>query len=137
MKVSLQFVEPLDYKFLYELLKEKEADINISHKGMPSWEEHCEFLRSEPYKCHFIIYIDDKRIGQVYLSDKNEIGIFIKKDCKNRGYGSAVLKILLKTMKGEDVFLNVSPNNIAGQNFAKRHGFKLIQYTYRYDSGIF
>ena len=37
-------------RFLYELLAERDPIANISHKKMPSWQEHWKFIASEPYK---------------------------------------------------------------------------------------
>ena len=64
-----------DYEFLYELLSERKQITFISHKKMPTYEEHVKFIESEPYSKWYIIQIDDKKIGSIYLTKENEIGI--------------------------------------------------------------
>lgn len=128
--MKLTPVSKRHYKFLYELLKEKEQYQNISHKEMPTWEEHVEFNDLRPYKLDMII-LDGEPIGRVYLTKANEIGIHIKKGHRGAGVGGEVVDKFLKMCEG-DVFANISPKNKGSQKFFKRKGFKLIQYTYKW-----
>ena len=55
----LAFVEvskkPEQIKSLYELLARRTH--NISHKEMPTFEQHCDFVKSDPYRVWFLIYL--------------------------------------------------------------------------------
>ena len=68
-----------DAKFLFDLLKQREGIVNISHKSLPTWEEHVEFIKNNTYQSWDIIWVDNVRIGDIYLSDRDEIGIFLDK----------------------------------------------------------
>ena len=72
-------VSKSDHVFLYELLLEREPIMNINHKKMPSFTEHVNFILSKPYAKWYTIVINDTKIGTVYLTHRDEIGIFIKK----------------------------------------------------------
>ena len=42
--ISLRTVRDSDGEFLFELLKERDPRANISHKKMPSYDEHIKFI---------------------------------------------------------------------------------------------
>ena len=77
--IDLQIVSEKDFKFLFELLKERESSTNISHRKMTSYKEHVNFVSSKPYSKWYVIYYGKNKVGSIYLSKQNEIGIFIKK----------------------------------------------------------
>ena len=128
----LEQVDEKDYKFLYELLKERDPIVNISHQQMPSWDEHVKFNKSRPYKYDFIIKEEKRKIGRVYITSRNEIGIFVKKALRSKGYGAAILGMILDRLKDKAVYANIAPHNKKSQKFFEKFGFKLIQYTYCY-----
>ena len=94
--LELKSVTKTDVRFLYNQLKERDPKINISHKRMPSYSEHTRFVLSKPYSKWYIIYYKNRKVGNVYLSKMNEIGIFILKTIKVKGLGSLVLEQVLK-----------------------------------------
>jgi hypothetical protein len=128
--LEFKIVTKADIRFLYNQLKERDSKINISHKKMPSYSEHTKFVLSKPYSKWYIIYYKNKKIGNVYLSKMNEIGIFILKTIKVKGLGSLVLKQVLKKNPKTRYLANVNPKNIKSAKFFKKNGFKLIQHTY-------
>jgi hypothetical protein len=75
-KIDFQIIKNTDYEFLYDLLLQRNPDANISHKKMPTYEEHVNFVKSSPYSKWYIIEVDGKRAGTIYLTKQNEIGIF-------------------------------------------------------------
>ena len=85
MKIQFRQVEIEDAEFLLELLTEREGHVNISHKSTPSWEEHVNFIKSKPYDHWDIIFYDNEKIGNIYLTDREEIGIFILKKFQSKG----------------------------------------------------
>ena len=78
--IKLKQVTKNDMLFLYEHLKNKDPSTNISHKKMPSYDEHVEFVMSKPYTNWYIIECDKKNVGTIYLSKQDEIGISINND---------------------------------------------------------
>lgn len=61
-----------DAEALYDLLKKREH--SISHQHMPSFEDHCQFVKSHPYRNWFSVKADHI-IGSFYTQDDNSIGI--------------------------------------------------------------
>jgi len=114
-----------DYKFLYELLQQRDKKCCISHKGIPSVLEHIKFWESAPYKEAYIIDCENKPIGAVYISKLKEVGIHLIK-----GHNGGIKKAILTGMMDKIKYANVSPNDRASQKLFKSLGFKLIQYTY-------
>ena len=60
-KIDFLLIKESDYQFLYDLLLQRNSDANISHKKMPTYEEHVKFVRSQPYSKWYIIEIDGER----------------------------------------------------------------------------
>ena len=128
--INLRSINKSDIRFLYNQLKERDPKINISHKKMPTYVEHSKFVLSKPYSKWYIIFLRNKKIGNVYLTKTNEIGIFILKSIKIKGVGKIVLEEIIKMNPRSRYLANVSPKNDKSSNFFKKNGFKLIQYTY-------
>ena len=128
--LELKSVTKTDVRFLYNQLKERDSKINISHKRMPSYSEHTKFVLSKPYSKWYIIYYKNRKVGNVYLSKMNEIGIFILNTIKVKGLGSLVLEQVLKKNPKRRYLANVNPKNVKSAEFFKKNGFKLIQHTY-------
>ena len=128
--IKLKLVNKSDIRFLYNQLKERDPMINISHKKMPTYAEHSQFVLSKPYSKWYIIIYKNKKIGNTYLTKTNEIGIFILKSTKINGIGRIVLEEIMKMNPRSRYLANVNPKNDKFSNFFKKNGFKLIQYTY-------
>lgn len=128
-----------DYEFLYELLEEREETTNISHRKMPSWEEHIEFVNSNPYRVWHIIICGNNKAGSFYITNDNEIGIFIKKAYQKQGIAKKVLKeyigewahLEMNNPLEVNVLANINPQNEASIKLFEGLGFKHIQNTYR------
>ena len=133
MSVRLRNVNQSDLRFLYNLLKERNPDMNISHKKMPTYSEHIKFVRSKPYTKWNIIEYSKQKIGSIYLSKNDEIGIFLKKQFQGKNVGQESLELFIKMNPRKRYLANVSPKNIVSQKFFKKNGFKLIQYTYEFE----
>lgn len=132
MVVTLRKVNTQDLEFLYQLLQERDPRANISHRKMPSFKEHCDFVDSRPYSAWYIIMAENESVGSVYLSKQDEIGIFLKKENKGKGYGSAALQILMMENPRNRYLANVSPKNNESINFFSKNNFDLIQYTFEF-----
>ena len=128
--ISLRIVKDSDSKFLFELLKERDPHANISHKKMPSYNEHLKFIKSKPYTKWYVILKSKCRIGSIYLSKNDEIGIFLSKKYQGKNIGNDALKELIRKNPRERYLANVNPKNKKSSIFFKNNNFKLIQHTY-------
>ena len=134
--IKLRLVSRLDYRFLYNLLKERDPLANISHKKMPSYHEHVLFVSSKPYSKWYVILYGANKVGSIYITTQNEIGIFIKKSFQDKQIGSVVLKKLIQKNPKKRYLANVSPKNKNSINFFKKNKFRLIQYTFELNNKI-
>ena len=119
-----------DAKFLFDLLKQREGIVNISHKSLPTWEEHVEFIKNNTYQSWDIIWVDNVRIGDIYLTDRDEIGIFLDKEFQSNGYGSIAINEFMKKNGKKRYLANINPTNYKSIQFFGKHGFIHIQNTY-------
>ena len=118
--IEIKPVKQSDIRFLYNQLKERDSKINISHRVMPSYAEHSRFVLSKPYSRWYIIFHNNKKIGNVYLTRLNEIGIFVLKSIKIKGIGNIVLKEVMKKNPRPRYLANVSPRNSKSSEFFKK-----------------
>jgi hypothetical protein len=128
--VKLQSVTKADCLFLYDLLAERDDKVNISHRKMPTYDQHVKFVMSKPYSKWYIIQYNNQKVGSIYLSKQNEIGVFIKGELQGKRIGTEALKLLMKYNPQTRYLANVNPKNKKSIEFFKNHGFKLIQHTY-------
>ena len=98
---------------------------------MPTYAEHVRFVKSKPYSKWYVIIVGTRKVGTIYLTRQNEIGIFLKKGLQHQGVGTCALGILMGRNPGLRYLANVSPKNKESMNFFQKNGFKLIQYTYQ------
>ena len=128
--IRLKLVSKSDYRFLYNLLMERDARANISHKKMPTYNEHVLFVSAKPYSKWYVILYGVNKAGSIYLTSQNEIGIFIKKSFQNKQIGDIALRKLIQKNPKKRYLANANPKNKKSICFFKNHGFKLIQYTF-------
>ena len=128
--MELKPVTADDAEFLFDLLKQREGTVNISHKSLPDWEEHIQYVKKHDYQSWDIIWVENTRIGNIYLTKNNEIGIFIDKKLQFHGYGSKALEEFMKKNGKKRYLANVNPTNYKSIQFFAKHGFIHIQNTY-------
>lgn len=115
---------------LYDLLKERTPEQSISHKEMPTMQEHQSFVYSHPYFIWNIIKDEqDRVVGSIYLTNQREIGIFIFNEHQGRGYAEESIRLLMSMCPGK-FLANVNPDNEASHNLFDKLGGKMIQVTY-------
>ena len=129
-KITLKLVTDSDLEFLFQLLKNRDSRANISHKKMPTYQQHVKFVKSKPYSKWYIIIQSKEKVGSIYLSKTNEIGIFILKIFQKQNVGKSALNELFKKNPRKRYLANVNPKNRKSIQFFKNNGFKLIQYTF-------
>ena len=130
LPIKLKPVSKSDYRFLYDLLMERNPRANISHKKMPVYNKHVSFVSAKPYSKWYVIFYGVNKAGSIYLTSQNEIGIFIKKSFQNKQIGNIALRKLIQKNPKKRYLANVNPKNKKSIRFFKNSGFKLIQYTF-------
>ncbi len=131
--------EPKAAGLLWTLLEERAPWQSISHKKMPTWEEHVAFILSRPYQhwylCEAIIdqydeaaYVTDY-VGAVYLTKQREIGVSILRAYRGRGFGVSAVKTLMAKHPGS-FLANVNPANEVSAALFQAIGFRHVQNTY-------
>ena len=128
-KLCIKLITKSDFRFLYDLLSYRKPTENISHKKMPTYRLHEKFIKSKPYSKWYIIVFNNQKIGSVYLSKMNEIGIHLK-DKKYEGQFGEIISIIKKKNPRLRYLVNINPNNNALRKTIKKNNFKLIQHTY-------
>ncbi len=113
--------------YLYALLLERDPEANISHKAMPTVDDHLAFVRSNPYADWCLIW-EQHIVGATYLTHADEVGIFIFKHSQGRGLGSAAVRMMMSRHPGR-VLANVAPTNERSRRMFEKLGFTLIQHT--------
>lgn len=116
--------------FLFKLLAERDPVANISHKKMPSFEQHQHFVESAPYRAWYILFRDHEPIGATYLTDKNEIGIAILKSHQGNGYGKHAIRMLMDRHPSGRYLANIAPRNARSLAMFEGMGFELVQLTF-------
>ena len=129
-KIKLKQVTKTDMLFLYELLKNKDPNSNISHKKMPSYDEHLKFVSSTPYTNWYVIEYDEKNVGAIYLSKRDEIGISIGSNYEYEQIAKVAIKLLMELNPRKRYLVNVSPKDIRTQEFLLKNGFSGLEYVY-------
>ena len=131
--LKLRKIEDSDFNFLYKLLKERNPKENISHKQMPSYEQHIKFIKSKPYQKWYVIEKNRKKLGSIYFSKQNEIGIHFMSATKNELLGQLAIQELMKKNPNKKYFTNINPKNHELIKFFEKNAFSLVQYTLEYD----
>lgn len=120
---------------LYTLLKEREERINISHRSMPTYEDHVAFVKSRPYEAWYFINTADGEIaGATYLTKHNEIGIFIFRGYRNHHFGPRAVQALMEKHGPRRYLANIAPQNWRSLGLFTEEGFTLIQHTFEKDT---
>lgn len=130
---------------LYELLRERstEADphVNISHRRLPSFQEHQRFVRSRPYRAWLFVKADGLVAGNLTITKLNEIGIVLSADYRGKGVGRWAVGELLRRFRplpaipaarsGRFV-ANINPKNERSIRLFTGLGAVLLQQTYEF-----
>ena len=128
--IELKSVRKSDIDFLYKLLLERSHNENISHKIMPTYKKHSKFVMSKPYKKWYILYYKNQKLGSLYLTYLNEIGIHFKKITIPDFLITKSIELLIHKNTGKRFLINISPKNKKILKIVKNEKSKLIQYTY-------
>lgn len=127
--------DPVHVLALYDLLAERTPEQSISHKWMPTYPQHVEFVRSEPYAAWYVAEQAGNIVGAVYLSRADEIGVSIFRSCQRRGYASCAVHLLMRMHPRQRYLANVNPLNEPSAALFRSLGFYLVQHTYAKEVG--
>ena len=121
---------------LYYLLKKRK--FGVSHKLLPSYEEHEEFVIKNPYKYWFLILYNQSKIGSFYIMSNNSVGINLTTHSEE--ILIKTIDFIKKNFSPEKAIPSLIPNyfyiNISNQNIPIKKIFNsleipLIQITYK------
>jgi len=136
--VKLKEVTEEDAKFLYEMLKERDSIINVTHKKLPSFAQHLQYIKSQPYDAWYIILVESKKVGHIEIFSDDRIGWFLKKEFKGFGFVIPAFEELKKLHKREKYIGKVNPKNFEAQNLLIKLKFILksthpdvLRYEYK------
>jgi hypothetical protein len=123
--MHFRVVERKDYGFLYELLDIRHPEENITHNGMPTYAEHVDFMDAKPYKEDYIIEENEVRIGRLYITHDDKIGIHTIDKSEEKA-----LQYLLQMRDISKFQFEVSPRNKRFMQILERNGYTLLHHTY-------
>ena len=122
---------------LYALLKER--DHVISHKKMPSYEEHKKFINSNPYLHWYIFSYEETILGSFYIKIDNSIGINMNNPNKNIVekvinfiYDNFTPQKEIPSKTPDYFYINVADTNDKMKKIIKTLGFFAIQVSFRF-----
>lgn len=127
--VDIYTDETVSAVLLWQLMAEREPDQNISHKGMPTVEQHAQFMQSHPYLAWYAVVVDGRAVGAVYLSKFREIGIAILKAHRGHGHGKRAVQMLIERHPGK-FLANINPRNSTSARLFHQLGFEHAQNTF-------
>lgn len=132
-----EYAEEMRLSLLYDLLAEREEHQSISHKKMPTMEQHWEFVENHPYASWDFIVDGPFAVGSIYLTKParpsvagNEIGIAIFRAHQRKGYATQAINALIERNGPGRYLANVAPGNHASNGLFLDQGFSLCQYTF-------
>ena len=145
-----RLVRPGAAEFLYELMKERDPEINISHRELPTFAQHMAFIESRAFRLWYLIDVKEGPIdylgwaGYVSATYRNEIGTVLKKSARGRGIGPEALREFIGRNEplppdpGERNgrwLANIAPTNEHSKHVFQKLGFLKIQETYALGGG--
>ncbi len=130
------------WKLLVERSEEDDKSINISHRKLPSREDHEKYIVSHIYYVWNLVSDEGRWVGYISITQKNEIGIVLFISERGKGYGKRIIQKLLDETqplpekKGERTgyfIANINPLNKRSIKLFEGLGFSHIQNTYKLD----
>ncbi|CAN1499359.1 hypothetical protein MCEZE4_00450 [Burkholderiaceae bacterium] len=120
---------------LYELLRKKKYP--ISHKVLPTFREHSQFVANNPYRAWYLIGLNKTYIGAVYILKNNCIGLSLT--LQTQAILAECLSFILKKYKplkeiksfrAPHFHINISANDKKFASQLKKLGAIEMQTTY-------
>ena len=134
----LESVVPNDSQtqVLYELLKARKH--TISHRVLPSYDDHANFVLHNPYRHWFLIQFDGMVIGSVYVQYDNSVGISLREPAMSDSLALVVSSLKNKvkplepvaSVRYKDFFFNVPASDTNYQNCLEELGYIQSQISF-------
>ena len=118
--LKLREIADSDFSFLYKLLKGRNPKENISHEEIPSYKQHVKFVKSKPYQKWYIIEKNRKKIGAIYFSKQNEIGIHFLPKISSESIRQTAMQKLIKKNPENPFF-----RELIGEIYFSKHNYEL------------
>lgn len=127
------------WKLMESRLTDNDKHTNISHRQMPTWEEHERYVTKRPYVCWYLGRVAGATAGAVHITQSNEIGIVVTRDLRRCGFAQSMLVELFKRhkplpeIKGKrpaHFVANIVPSNTASIRLFEKFGARHLQNTY-------
>ena len=130
---------------LYDLLQVRPAKANISHKEMPTPEEHRQFVRDHPYHDWCLIQVGgsdwdampETFIGSTFISQParpsvvgDELHVEVFQAYKGCGYPEYALKLMMKKHPRSRYIAHTAPTNYISMALFDRLGFVECERTF-------
>ena len=125
--------------FLYELMKERDPEVNISTQGVPTIQQHRKYVVRHPYRFWYLIEHDGEYVGAISATQRNEIGIAILRRYRRKGYGRQAIEEVFRIKKplpaisglrNASWVANINPENTKSISFFESVGFRHLSKTY-------
>ena len=120
INIYLEKVTPTSDQINLLYLQLKERSHNISHEVLPSFEEHNDFVKNNPYRAWFIVKHESTFIGNIYIQFDNSVGLNLGENITSFLIQKVLSLIYLELSPLESVpssrpgnyFVNVPSSNI-------------------------
>lgn len=121
----------------FDLFKSRPNYHKISAEKIISFKQHKKFFKNNPYRKWFLIKLQNKYIGTIYITYDNSIGYFILN--KYLDFTKQIFLRLFKLIKplkkkpsiNQDYFtINISSKNIKYEKILYKLNGKIIQKTF-------
>lgn len=125
-------------EILYALLKTRKH--KISHKTLPTLEEHTKFIVNHPYRVWFLIKSAEGFVGSIYAYKNNGIGISVNHK-KNHFIAPAIILFLeknkplkpIKSVRSPEFGVYAAPTDKKLISALEYLGAELAQVTYLFN----
>lgn len=141
MRLVDVYSDPSAKAALFECLKKRPVVHAISHRALPSFEDHCLFVDSRPYRLWYLIEDAGLYVGSAYLTEMNDIGLFLTPEHTSKA--AEAIQLILSTHRPlpaitskriESFSINVNPSNLDLIKNVESAGGQHVQNTYVFPS---
>ena len=120
VNIYLEKIIPTSDQINLLYLQLEERSHNISHEVLPSFEEHKDFVKNNPYRAWFIVKHESTFIGNIYIQFDNSVGLNLGENITSFLIQKVLSLIYLELSPLESVpslrrgvyFVNVATSNI-------------------------
>lgn len=137
-KVELEAIIPEDRQIdaLYKLLGERQHF--ISHRSLPAYQSHCDFVNNHPYREWFLIRMDARYVGSIYIGTDNSIGLNNLESVDENMFDEIVNTVLknfeplspIPSVRPDSFYFNIATTNQGLMRKLEKNGYQQVQVTY-------